>query len=48
MNRVRTIQDFSASGNIADVFVINETRIVDPASNSIAPYDSEKSNVESV
>ena len=40
--RVRTIQDFSSSGSMTDVFVINEIRMVDPAASEIAPYDSEK------
>ena len=48
MHRVRTIQDFSAVGNMTDLFVMNETRIIDPSASSIAPYDAVHTKSESV
>lgn len=48
MNRVRTIQDFSSAGNMTDLFVLNETRIIDPSASSIAPYDAVHSKPESI
>ena len=41
-SRVRTIQDFSASGRMTDVFVMNETRIIDPSASALAPYETDK------
>lgn len=32
--RVRTIQDFSSVGNMTDVYVINEKRVLDPSAQS--------------
>ena len=41
MSHVRTIQDFSPVGNITDVFVINERRVVDPSTSELTPYSGD-------
>ena len=46
MNRVHTIQDFSAGGNVTELYAIKEERIVDPSASSIAPYDMMKGKPE--
>ena len=48
VRRVRTIQDFSAAGNMTDVFVINETRILDPAASELAPYEMVRTKPENI
>ena len=47
-NRVRTIQDFSAVGNMTDVFVIKEERVLDPSASSLAPYEMVHSKPETI
>lgn len=47
-NRIRTIQDFSAVGNITNVFVIREERVLDPSASSIAPYDMVHGQTETI
>ena len=46
--RVRTIQDFSSVGNMTDVYVINEKRVLDPSAQSIAPYEMLHTKTESI
>lgn len=48
MHRIRTIQDFSAVGTMTDIFVINETRIIDPSASSLAPYELVHTKPESI
>lgn len=48
VHRIRTIQDFSAVGNMTDLFVIDETRILDPSASSLAPYELVHTNQESI
>ena len=46
--RIHTIQDFSSNENLAEVIVMEETRILDPSATSIAPYESVNIKTETI